>query len=117
MIKKDNFLVILSYVNNKGVLNDLFIEDFYLFRYSFAKYLDITLCESFISNYFLEHLYLILFKKSIGGNTTVRMKFSINGKYKYVLLYESVKIALHDDLITSISHFNEVKKVDIVYSF
>jgi len=116
IIKKDSFIVAAGYMN-KGFFCELFIDDFYLFRYKFVKYMDFVLNDSFISNVFLKKFCFLLSSKFISGNTIIRIKICIRGKYHYILFHKSFKVALHDDIISCVSKFMEVKRVEFVYSF
>lgn len=115
IIKKYSFVVICSYLYYE-FFYELFIEDFYSFRYKFVKYLDLVFYNSFISEKFLRYFFSSLSKKIVLGNTYIRIKCRFNGKYKHIFLSEN-KIALHDDLINNINQFKEIEKIELFYNF
>ncbi len=114
---KKNKLIVTSVYKKQNKLYELFIEDFFLFRYKFVKYLDFVLHESFVSSFFLKKLHVALVNKFMNGLTTVRFKFFFNGKYKYIFLDRCFKVSLYDDLIDSVSIFKEIKRVEFTYFF
>jgi len=116
LLKKGNFIVFIGY-NRKNFLCEILVENFYLFRYKYVKYLDFVFYNSFISDVFLKHFFVYLSKKFISGNSTIRFKVSIGGKYRYIFFDKKFKIALHDDFIFFFSKMKEIKTIERVYSF
>lgn len=115
VVRKYNFVVVCAYLYS-GYFYDLFIDDFYSFRYNFVEYLDLVFCDLFFSESFLKYFFLIVSKKIVSGNTCIRFKLPFNGSYKYIILSDK-KVALHDDLINTILKFKEIDKVELFYKF
>jgi len=115
LIKKYNFVTACVYLHY-GFFHELFIEDFYFFKYKFVKYFDIVLYSGFVSDDFLRFFFSCLSNKLIQGCTYIRIKFFMCGKYNFIFSSKN-KIALHDDLINCVTKFKEIKNIEWIYSF
>lgn len=116
LIVKNNFIVILTY-NYKNFNYDLFIEDFFLFRLKYLKYIDIILKINFLSDFFLKNLVYVLFEKFVPGNTLIRFKFFYMGKYRFICFNKNLKFAIHDNFLDFLYMLKEVDFIDLNYDF
>lgn len=113
IIKKNNIITIGFYEYKKKNY-ELFIEDFFLFRYKFMKKIIIILTENYITNNFLKKLYKI-FKEFKKGCTKIEIKIPIKGEYKKIILKNNHTIYLHSDNISNLLKFKEIK--GLIYKF
>lgn len=114
LIKPGKILVFAYFLKNKR-LYELFIDDFYFFRNSFAKFLDIYFISSFLSDNFLNLFFNIIFNKSVKGSVLVRFFFFYYGELVCIKLPEKFKIYIHDDFINHLRRFKEVLDIKITY--
>ncbi|HIH2763289.1 MAG TPA: DNA polymerase III subunit alpha [Candidatus Azoamicus sp.] len=116
LITKNKILVFCCYLNNNA-LKELFIEDFYIFRAKFVKFLDIILINNFITNNFLKSLFNTISSNFIKGPTTIRFKIIFKNKIKIINLNFNLKILIHDDTLNNLKKFKEIKKLKLIYDF
>lgn len=115
ILKKHNFIVIAFYIKDKTCY-ELFVENFYLFRYKFVQYLDILLVESFISYTFINRFFRNA-NSLIKGCSIVRFKIPFKGTYKLIKLEKTINILVHDNNINELLKFKEIKGIKIIYNF
>ncbi len=116
LFKNGKLVVTCLYVLN-NYFYELLLEDFYFFRCIFAKYLDIYLAECYISDDFFKQFFLILFNKTVSGETKIRLVYFSHGSLSFVFLNDEINISLHDDVLNELNKFKEIKKVSVIYNF
>lgn len=110
-------LVVTCLFLNNGIYNELFIEDFYLFRCFFAKYFDIYFSVCFISDKFFNRFFSILKYKAVKGKTKIRFFYYFYGVFSCIELCEYFDVMLHDDFIEEIRRFKEICNTYVIYNF
>ncbi|HFL8819509.1 MAG TPA: DNA polymerase III subunit alpha [Candidatus Azoamicus sp. OHIO2] len=114
-LKKHNLVVICCYLKNNEY-HELFVENFYIFRFKFIKYLDIIFFEGFISQTFIT-VFLTTIYSLIKGCTTIRFKMPFKGKYRLITTHTKINILIHDSDINALLKFKEIKGLKFTYVF
>lgn len=116
LITKNKLLVFCCYLENR-ILKELFIEDFFIFRAKFIKFLDIILTKKFITETFLKKFFNTVKSNFIKGPTNIRFKIIIKNNIKTLLYNQNLTILIHDDLINNLKKFKEIEKLKLIYKF
>ncbi len=115
ILKIGGFLVICFFLNN-GILYELFVENFFIFRFRFVKYFDIYFANVFIFDSFFKFLNFNIIAKFFKGESYVRFFIPFKGRYKGICILK-YKASYHDDIINNILKFKEIKGIKIIYTF
>lgn len=115
LIKKYN-LIVLGYYKNNNKNYELFVENFYLFRYKFLKYIDIIFIETYISYALIKKIHNKLLS-FIKGCTIINFKIPFKGKYKKIKIKNKLTITLHDENINELLQLKEIKGLKFKYIF
>lgn len=116
LIIKNKLLVFCCYQFNKEI-KELFIEDFYVFRAKFVKFLELNITENYITENFLKHFFSNISLNFIKGPTILKIKILSKNYNKPIKCNIELKILIHDDLINSLKKFKEIKNLKLIYQF
>lgn len=117
LIIKNKILVFCCYYSSNNELKELFIEDFYIFRTKFTKYIEIYITKRYVKNIFLKYFFSKISMNFIKGPSVLKIKILSKKQYKEIKYKEEFKILIHDDLINNLKSFNEIKNIKLIYYF
>jgi DNA polymerase III subunit alpha len=116
IIKKGKFIVLCFY-EYKNQLYEILLEDFFLFRFFFVKYIDIYIEKNYFSDKFLNFFYTTLSYKLVKGYTVLRINIITKNGSIVFTPFLNIPIGLHEDLLNKLKNIKEIKKIKSTYIF